>query len=50
MVVGQGVVVTVKPLQNGIFWLLCIFAEVLPTANDDAHKKYKISVLNYKVS
>ena len=43
MVVEQGVVVTVKPLQNilvVVHTYLTLYAEVLPTANDDSREKY----------
>ena len=50
MVVGQAVVMTVKLLQNilivrGLYVEHRIYAEVLPTANDDAHEKFQNSVL-----
>ena len=50
MVVGQAMVMTVKLLQNilivrGLYVEHRIYAEVLPTANDDAHEKYQNSVL-----
>ena len=40
MVVEQDVVVTVKPLQNILVVVHTLYAEVLPTANDDTLEKY----------
>ena len=47
--VGQVVVVTIKQLQSILVVVHSVFAEVLPTANDNSREKYNISTYLYGV-